>query len=521
MSADKKAKGPSMVRMLASAALLLLLSDAHSQQLPVLRENFTKPNPCESPRQNENLQATYYIDAQTGADKNDGSISAPWKTVAKALKARAPAVILVRSGSYGVLSELTPVDRRGPLLIRAATGATPQLAGINISYREKAAAQLRIEGFKIMPDHLNGGTVVSLSRVKDVEIANNEIKAAKYASASGRPGFPRAFDGIKVAETERIEIRRNKISSVFRGIQISDSSDIGVRCNYISPQSGSGIQYLANNRGVLIDSNHIRGGQFVPYPADPDAFKDPHASVISIRSGYVDIRNNILHGMGSTSAIRFYDPDVTGGLAAYSNIKIEGNLIYDIAHDQVLQLKNYAQNVLVRNNLVVSRFRSGPCSDGVTPDARYRYGTALNASPAAGLDGSGLSVHNNIFVGIASFPPTAIEGNNIIWSYTSDGKRFESSSPGGTSKVVTSRHMGCGTHSNYFESGFFAGRVIFAPDHHEQLHLVPTRSSGVSRFGNRSTQLESLLGHLDDEGIFVIPGGNRNATQNSAGPYEP
>lgn len=469
----------------------------------------------------DHVTPNFFIDAKHGNDRNAGSSTAPWKTLAKGLAVREPAIIFVRDGHYGALTETAGAGRFAFLTLRAAPGAVPVLTGIKLSYPSSTPAFLRLMGFQIRADHQNGGGIVNVSKGTDVELSNNSISAVKYAAATRTPGSPRSFDGISLNDTERIAITSNCITSVFRGIQASGSRDVTIKRNYMSPKSGSAIMYSSRNSNFLIEDNHIRGQDHVPYPSDADAYKDPHASIVSIRSGDIVIRNNVMHGMGTSSGIMFYLPDVTGGLSAYSNVSIEGNLIYDVRNDQVLRLYNVGEKVVVRNNLVVSRYRRDQAScDGITNDARYRFNTALNVhSLASGYDGSSLTVANNIFVGMALIPGKAIERNNIAWSFNSDG-RFLVTSPSRSSKIIASAYHGCGKHPKFFESMFFVGDVQFTGEHGRLLEFRPSKSSGVRNAGDKALQAERILGSLDGNGWFINEGGSRSAGEYSIGPYE-
>jgi hypothetical protein len=479
------------------------------------------------------LVANYYVDAAIGLDGNNGlTPGTAWQTLARALAAPAPAVIHVKAGSYGVLTETTPVARGGYLTIRPDPLAAPGsviLTGINIQYAgpAKSPTRLRVIGFTIKPDYdPNNNAIVRFKNTTELELHNNTISTIKYAKASATPGNPSMFDGVGLVDTDAILIKSNKITGVFRGIQLGGSSNTAMKCNYISTENGSAIQYLSGNSNALIEDNHIRGGANVLFPGDPDApdSVNAHASIVSIRSESVTIRNNIMHGMGTTSGIRFYVPDVTGGLPAYSNITIEGNAIYD-TDSEPLQLVNAANNIIVKNNVIVSRYRkwtppSTLCADGNTPDARFRYESAISVSPAAGFTGSGVSLINNIFVGAAFFPAAVNERNNIIWSYSPDGT-FPATTPSGTSMVITSSFLGCGNHSTFFETGFFAAAPNFEPNHGLVINYKPAPASAAVNFGNESLQLQRALGILDASDVFVSTIVGRAPGQRSAGPYEP
>lgn len=502
----------------------------------------------------EYLTANYYVNVATGSDTNNGlTTDTAWQTISKALSsAPAGSTVHVASGDYGMLQETTPVVRASYLTIRATPGASPRLSGINIDYASKSAAFLRIIGFTIKnysydPNNTN---LVNIADATDVELLNNTIssdstRGSGYAIASAIQGSPNSIDGIGMSNTERVKIKSNCVTGVLRGIQLANSLNVSMLRNYISPQAGTGIQYLSNNANVLIEDNHIRGMSFTPYcnfvttpytlancdpattPLDPNAFVDPHASVISIRSNDVIIRNNIMHGMGSTSGIRFYLPDSTGGRSDYSNITIEGNLLYDIKNTQVLQITGVADNLLIRNNLVISQYTLGACTSGspmgVTNDARYRYSTALTVnSIATGKDGSGLTLANNVLVGAAFMGGAlASDKNNIFWSYSPSGTTFSAASLSGTSKVVTSAYLGCGNHLPYFETGFFAAAPNYAPQHGLLSDYMLASTSEAVGFGDTNAKLLRKLGTLDANNFFINDGGDRCTGEHSAGAYEP
>jgi hypothetical protein len=62
--------------------------------------------------------------------------------------------------------------------------------------------------------------------------------------------------GALIGETARVALRANCVGSVASGVQIRNSSDVAVFGNYIAPQSGSAIQYLASNTNAVIERNH-------------------------------------------------------------------------------------------------------------------------------------------------------------------------------------------------------------------------------------------------------------------------
>jgi hypothetical protein len=509
---------------------------------------------CVADASTDYLVADFYVDQATGNDANNGlTAGTAWATLTKAL-ASAPAgkTVFVRNGNYGVVQELVAPGRASYLTLRAEPGHSPVVTKINIDYPVKAAAFLRFVGFVVKNTDRNpdNAELVTLNDVTDVELLNNTIssdpaRGSGYAIASVGPGNPATIDGIGLSRTDRITIKSNCVSGVFRGIQLDNSTVVSIIRNFISPQAGTAIQHLSNNSSVLILDNHIRGMSFTPYctfvaaplilancdplttPLDPNAILDPHASIISIRSNDVTIRNNIMHGMGSTSGIRAYLPDANGGRLDYSDITIEGNLIYDIHHPHAVQITGLADRVLIRNNTVVSKYDVGVCAAGYPAgypglnDARSRYSTAFGVeSIAPGKDGSGLTLANNILVGATYLGGAlAVDKNNIFWSYAPTGSVFSAASLSGTSTVVTSAFLGCNNHSTFFETGFFAAVPNFTPSHGLLLNYDLAPASVAVAFGDTASQLDRKLGTLDVNNFFINDAGDRCTGEHNAGAY--
>ena len=155
-------------------------------------------------------------------------------------------------------------------------------------------------------------------------------------------------------------------------MQVGDSDNTRIIGNYIVATGGSGIQYLGGNTSGEISYNHITGADY--NSGDPDAVRSPHASIISFRSGDVILRGNHMHGMGTSSGIMFYEPDVAGGEGSYDDILIENNAIYDIINTYAIRFYNLGSNVELRNNLIFPGIRTnGTCgTNQTTNDARYR-----------------------------------------------------------------------------------------------------------------------------------------------------
>jgi hypothetical protein len=453
----------------------------------------------------------YFVDAGSGSDSNAGSSASPWKTLGKARNsAPAGSTVFVKNGNYGNYAEGGTTSSNAYLTFKAAAGHTPTLSGLSLAYASLSSAYLRFEGFDI---HATSRMdVVYLQNARHVQLVGNTIRHDRWAINNA------GVDAVYILDSADILIARNRIRGVHRGISASRTARLTVRRNYITPSAGTGIQYAGGNSNGLIEYNHLQGAGYQGYPSNPDAVKDPHASMISVRSGNLTIRNNVMHGMGSSSGVMFYEPDVAGGEAAYSNILFENNAIYDVGNTFVLRIYNLGSNFVVRNNLLFSRIRTGDCN-GYTPDARYRYSNSLVVhNTAAGHSGDGLELSNNIMIGIVGAPQNARERNNVIWSWGT--APWLAQSPSGTSMIVTSAYGGCGTYARFFESEFFANPIDFKMPGTDPFDLTLAANSPAVGFGDPSVQAPESLGSIGADGFMVDDGILRTNAIHSVGPYE-
>jgi len=196
-------------------------------------------------------------------------------------------------------------------------------------------------------------------------------------------------------------------------------------------------------------------------------------------------------------------------------------------------LHHVGNNVVLRNNILVGRQRPN-----TQPGPQQYSQVFVLASVADGYDGSGLSVYNNIFVGLASFGTwfdNVQEGGNIYWSalttpnnvwvYLTQGDLTNGS------KVITSQN---GTAPDYFTSGFFNGELDFswteeviAPypalprGHGKVIDYTYAAGSEAINFGDPDHQAPGSLGTLDASGFILDDGAARDTSLHSAGCYEP
>lgn len=452
--------------------------------------------------------ALYYIDTVNGNDNNNGSINAPWATLEKARDTIiSPSTVVVNSGEYNAYTENNKNERTGYLSFVAAPGAAPIIDGMNISN----SAYIEFNGFSIYSTSKKD--LITISNTNNLKLANCKISSDRWSRNSSN-----LVTAMLISGSTNVEISNSKFFEIGRGVQIASSSNVTLNNNFITVKGGSGIQYLPGNTNVVIDSNHIRGEAYTPYPEDPLAFNSPHQSAISLRTGNITIKNNIIHGLGTSSGIMTYEPDAAGNTLSYDNILIENNSIYDISNI-VLRFYNAGENISIRNNLLYSRIRQGECN-GRTNDARYMYETALAVHNLAETsDGSGISLFNNIFIGAVFVPTTIREGNNIFWSLSSGG--WLSSSPKGSSKIIVSSYLGCGKAPILFEDGtFFKEKIdMFFPEI-LNVDFLLLENSLANNFGEILLQPKNMLGSIGADGFIKGDGPEkRSGDLNNAGPY--
>jgi hypothetical protein len=369
-----------------------------------------------------------------------------------------------------------------------------------------------------------GGDVITVQNCESIVIDTCVLNTDKYAKASGTPGVPYTFDGVGATLSSNVTIKNTRIFNVFRGISVSGSNNWTIQRNYITPQSGSGIQYLGNNSNFIVKLNHMHGQSYVAYPTDPDAVNDPHQSMISIRSNNISILQNHFHNMGTSSGIMFYQPDVSGGSNNYCNITIENNAIYDVKNNFVLRMYYLGSNIVVRNNLLAGKARldaGAGCVDGYTPDSRYRFETALLVhSYGTGVSSaSGLSLYNNILVGRLNVASSVVEANNIIWAW--DDGTDRSTSPSGTSKIKTSAYLGCDLAPNYFEStSFFSTTHNYKYLSSAEENWSLAGGSEGKNYGSAANQPTTSLGAIGADGFLIDNGPARSSSSRDIGPYQ-
>ncbi|MBF0572824.1 MAG: right-handed parallel beta-helix repeat-containing protein [Desulfamplus sp.] len=495
---------------------------------------------------------TYYLDAEYGDDATgQGTSALPWKTLAKAQSVvRSGDGVFLRNGNYGSYVENT-TGRTDWVVYINDEGHTPLISNISSRFNSSRSVYLAFYGIKIAPSWVDpaGNTEWQAAHLGSTDpqyeqsALNTYMKSASPVNAlysdhlmfincemEGTNKHLTTY-GINLNYCSDVLIKGCHIHRVVRGITYQNGSRIKVLYNHIHNITSTFIGSGAYSSDLLIegnncyDSNWSKTEDWCPRALN----QNYHASFVSIRSSDVTIRNNIFHDGGTSSTFMLYDdpncPD------AYHNILIENNLVYDPQNQTGLRLYRVGSNIVVRNNILVGRQRydaqPGP----------LQYGTAFSLSGvASGYDGSGLSVYNNIFVGMASFGEwfgNVRQGGNIFWSALT--------TPGGVwsflaqtdfmngSKVLTSRN---GVAPDYFTNGFFNGELDFSwrsegtelvipHGHGKIIDFTYAEGSEAINFGDATNQPTDSLGTLNALGFIIKNGHLRSDSNHSAGCYEP
>jgi hypothetical protein len=464
--------------------------------------------------------ATYYVDPTNGSDlTGSGSKGNPWRSLEKTLVlqnhsglaktvATEENIIVLKGGNYGAfnLSGSSGLAKSATgnqwTTYQAAPGEEVVFDGMQFDFNVRTPLYMRFDGIKIRYPGNNGalgkttrvmGGPVGLTNVSNVEYVNTTIWGAGWTTGNG-------IACVYVNNCSKLKFHHCDIGKQETAMFFADCQDVTITFNHIHNGCSSGIKYATGNSGFLIEGNNIH---------DFLNIGDYHGSAISIRSGDVTIRGNIMHDGFSSSGMMFYDDTPT----PKSNVTIENNLVYDINNYNVMSMYHCGTNVKFRNNTFVG-FNTR------TIDWRYWYETAFGlSSMASGYNGTGVSVYNNVFIGMyACGNSNFTTGHNIMWSY--DGPSgWTCTPPEPHSHVVTCSYSGSDP-TGYFKNGFFVQTPDFSYNHRKTLDYHLKAGSPAINFGDPANQTAKGLGTVDDSGFIQDNGVVRDASHHSAGAYE-
>ena len=302
---------------------------------------------------------TYYLDAVSGSDLNDGlSQTSPWKTLSKAQSSVSDGdTVLLFSGNYGQFLETISSQRTNWITWKALSGQKPVFDGISVTCQSSNCdAYLRFDEITVtVPSgpfnpSLAGADFLG---VNFIEILNSKINSTQLYRTSEAVKFSSKAGG---ALAHDFLIKNSDISNAVSGIRFA-GYNISIISNQIHKMPGSPIGALSgtNSYNVLISNNHIYDHQG-DYPSEPywsyyDEPAELHSSIVSIRGYNFNISGNNIHDINDSVGIQLYCPE---GTVTYlnKNINIEKNLIYDVAN--VLSICRQGGQVNITSNTIIS-----------------------------------------------------------------------------------------------------------------------------------------------------------------------
>lgn len=516
--------------------------------------------------------AVHYVDPAGGDDGNSGTESAPWRSLSKAqgTAIRGDTVIL-KDGRYGAMVvKAVESTRTGWITYRAQNRHRAIVDYIDVGNEGHTRdCYLRFEGLKIsipapnpMPQpngywqHQNYPTPVVCSNVNYVEFRDCIMEGFnKYLVQ--RSMIVSSCNNVLVSGCEM----RNMVS----GIQISGSNNTTVRNCYIhSGVHGTCIRILTGNRNTVIHSNHItdiyHDSRDTYFPYNTVGTSDWHIGTgIGIRSSSVRISNNVIRNTtGLAQAMMFYTRD-GDTIYDYCNMLIENNLVYPgCGLVRLYNINSTAEApVVIRNNAFFGRINWG--TRGMEAHRIVgRYNAAMELSFSSGCDGTGTSLHNNVFLGQWFLPTPGdnsynyTEDYNIFWSRqeTIDGSRYWQASGKGPHTLMAVWRDGyagplCGNPNLLQDVGYRASTSQYSyseekvidffvrphdydheaetetllPNWREWDYHLAANSPGIN-FGDALKQPATSLGRISSDGFIRNDGPSRNSSRHSVGPYE-
>lgn len=286
------------------------------------------PRPWIRPGDPEVSGTVFYVDPQLGNDDNTGSASSPWKTCAYAVRQLAPGDILrLRSGNYGHLDLGGSLNSYGApdnwITYEADEGHAPVFESMKLGSRSDTRHYyLMMRGLTISPGGMEIVDVYSvrLSAMRfvghwDSDNSANTSSTAIYVRGS-RPE-PRYHNLV----IENCEI--TQYTGAITLIDVSGTTPlagtVAIRGNYLHKFTNSAIRLYRDavnpDARIIIEDNHICDQDPVPLDGAP-----PHGSAITIRTGYVTVRGNVVRSFGTTRGIRAYPGHFDGRVCFAGNL---------------------------------------------------------------------------------------------------------------------------------------------------------------------------------------------------------
>jgi len=346
--------------------------------------------------------ATYYVDPAAGNDNADGSAANPWRTIGKAKTSVSPGdIVNLLPGDYGSVTFGQSGDSYGsgwsaPVTYRNNPASPPHSAKFShVLFSGSRNFYIIVSGL----DVTNTGSSDSCIKVEGgAQVRITDCKAHGNSGGAG-PSYANIF--TKNANNVLIED-----CEVYYGgdwafaVQLEGSDSVTVRACHVHDIVGSGIR-TGGGQNYIIENNIIHDQR-------AEWNSDVHGSGISIHSHNTTISGNIVYNFGNTRPIRFYQS--YAGPNGYRNMLVENNLVYKTSDFRGTQwwveFIDVGPNCVFRNNTFV--------------DSTVMV-FAQNA------DGSGLSIHNNVFTGgleLNNYGASASGPGRTKWDRVSEGNNI-------------------------------------------------------------------------------------------------
>jgi len=240
----------------------------------------------------------------------------------------------------------------------------------------------------------NHARAFDIRNSEDIKVVNSELKGSDDGN------FTNDKIGLKVADSDSIEIANNEFHNFFKGAKFRETTDLTVRENDIHDMQKDGLNFVGVQQ-TLIENNSIRDMHPVENSAHTDFIQFWNINT-DMNSKDVTIRGNeLLQGNDfQTQSIFINDP----GDGGFENFNIEDNIIYTSHLHGITTTE--MNNSTIQNNTVLT-------APGVDWTAKIRP------------NGENLTVKNNVTTGFRGTDGADELSGNLVVQFTDpDGENY-------------------------------------------------------------------------------------------------
>lgn len=272
--------------------------------------------------------ATYYVDPVDGSDGGDGSTGDPWQTLTYAAAQVAPGdTVKLRDGSYGDVTldndSIVQGTTEAWITYEADSGHTPVLGTVAFEgdtgdpnfFVTLNNVSITDAGIELYYAHHVKITDCTLDGHWDDEDSGNTTSIGIRGYGNGTLNY---FSDIEISGCEITEYQY--AISLIDGSGVEPvAGDIRITGNHIHKIVSSAIRIdrtvQSSASKFIVEDNHIHDQQPISSGGDT-----PHGSGLTIRTGYVEARRNIIHNYGNTRGIRSYPGHYDGYTTASGSL---------------------------------------------------------------------------------------------------------------------------------------------------------------------------------------------------------